>query len=193
MRKSAWQIILVGIAFFLTQNGFSQNPYPVYDAVLKRLTEHKKVSFFLISDHTTTRDLQEVNVRNPEQHVLNPSQLKNIRTPEWQSFLDTIQVDTLTRMKLDHRFKSRVRFVSEVRDYYHKGDTSPWRLPRNKYRNVYGIVWLSPVIFSSDFTRAICTLNTFQNPDSASSMLFFLEKRGSSPWQLVDRILLSIS
>ncbi|PQA56818.1 hypothetical protein [Siphonobacter curvatus] len=140
MRKSAWQIIRIGIAFLLTQNGFSQNPYPVYDAVLKRLKEHRKVSFFLISDHTTIRNLQEVNLHDPEQHVLDPSQLKNIRTPEWRSFLDSIQVETLNRTKLEHRFKSRVRFVAEVKDYYHKGDTSPWRGPRNKYRNVYGIV-----------------------------------------------------
>lgn len=61
---------------FLTGNGFSQNPYPLYDAVLKCWTEHSKVSFIRISDHRTTCNLQEVNLSDPEQHVLNSSQLK---------------------------------------------------------------------------------------------------------------------
>ncbi|OZI09219.1 hypothetical protein BWI93_05125 [Siphonobacter sp. BAB-5385] len=72
--------------------------------------------------------------------------------------------------------------------YDQKGNTSHWRRPRNKYRNVYGIVW----IFSSDSTRSIYNVYEFQNQESTSLMLFFLEKYGLSRWRRVHSISVSI-
>ena len=155
------------------------------------MTLDHQYSFVIISDSTSSRQLATLDLKDIQNNTLDSSAIGRLNNPVWKKFLSNVDVNNIPNQKLTKSFDNnkKIRFVSEVKDFYQQRANSS---PKRKYKNAYGTFIFSPVVFSEDGNKAVCTLHIFQGPEAASTTVFFLEK-DKDDWNIYTRILSSIS
>jgi hypothetical protein len=189
MLTSCW--FIARLLFQPLPTSFKDNdPYPLYSQIVDTFIQKRDHPLVIVSDCTTTRLLQRVDLKEVHNRALDPSKNQPITVPAWTRFLQTASTEGLRNMKLvkqSFRSQTSVRLASQARSFYR----SPyWR--KGKYKRAYGTFFLSPVVFSSDTTKALCVVYIYQGPEAASETIIYFEKR-EGRWGVYHLQLLSIS
>ncbi|ARK09283.1 hypothetical protein A6C57_02485 [Fibrella sp. ES10-3-2-2] len=172
-----------------------EETYQLYGAVINLLAASSSYSYAVVADSTTVHQLQNVDFRQLRGRTLNPAIQRLVDAPDWSAFLTAIQTKNVRNGRLADMFatKTKVRLLSKAGPMYKRDGSGGATNRRRKFRTVLGPLFLSPVIFSADHSKAIFSVYQYHGPENSAATLYLFDRKEDTSWRLYTSILLSIS
>jgi len=160
--------------------------YKVYSEILLSWSDGKGYEF-IVNKLTNDKMIRQFNFKNPKEHLIDTISDRVIYNDDWKHFLDDVNPSQIRNHDLSNNFKGgsfRVHLSEK-----NKGNTFPSTVNYERYN---GTIFFSPILFSEDHKKAICTIENYVSPENAGGTIVFLQKEGGK-WVIVDHITLFIS
>lgn len=159
-----------------------QTEYLIFSTILNFCFGKQPYSYILVSDSTSKTAYHGFNFQDYDSQIA--EDVKMILSPSWQIFVKNINIAEINNFKLLPAFNSQVNVClrSQIR-VNDKPSELNWPLIKGKptYDALLGgLITFTPVYFSADGKKALCGIYFYENSESASNTLYFLERKDNS-------------
>lgn len=146
------------------QIGLNNDNLVIYE---KLLSLYKHGNVLVLEPTTSLQTLKRFDFKNPANNQLKPDTLNKA----WQYFLNGVDTSALHNQLINSGLRKKYPLTNNRRGKH---------------------LYLSPIIFSKDRTKAVCAVKDYGSGEDAAEEVFLLEKKRNG-WIVFKFYLLSIS